>query len=198
LIVPLAFAGPLAACRQTPPDSETEQAGSANTNQTVVVPTKDALQPANAPQTASQPAVPASTPAAAAQQPGPMPTPAQFIGRYVALLQARNFGEAYTLLDPSMNLTEKQFEASLAGYKTIHVAVGKIDPVEGAAGSLYDTIQLTLTGKKNDGTPYTLSGPVTLRRVNDVPGSTPEQRQWHIYKMDLSSNPKHEEKEKTQ
>src|SRR3569833_1370211 len=104
LIVPLAFAGGLAACKQTPPDSETEQAGSANTNQTAVVPSKGALQPANAPQTVDQ--TNASIPQASVQQPSSQPSPADFIAHYAALLQARNFGEAYKLLDPSMNLTE--------------------------------------------------------------------------------------------
>ena len=121
-------------------------------------------------------------------------SPADFINRYAALLQAHQFDQAYTLLDPSMRLSKAQFEKRLSGYKMIDAAVGKVGPVEGAAGSLYATAQLTLTGEKADGTPYTLTGPVTLRRVNDVPGSTPEQRQWHIYKMDLSSNPKTAEK----
>jgi hypothetical protein len=188
LIVPVAFAAALAACKQTPAESQTDRAGSADTNQTSVVPSKDALGPVNAPQTITP--TNAAAPVSSAQQRGGEPSPAGFIARYAALLQARNFGEAYKLLDPSMNMTEKQFEERLAGYKTVHVDVGQIGPVEGAAGSLYDTVQLTLRGEKNDGAPYRPSGPVTLRRVNDVPGSTAEQRQWRIYKMDLSSKPK--------
>jgi hypothetical protein len=35
-----------------------------------------------------------------------------------------------------------------------------------------------------------MTGPVTLRRVNDVPGSTEDQRRWHIVKMELTANPK--------
>jgi hypothetical protein len=29
------------------------------------------------------------------------------------------------------------------------------------------------------------SGQAILRRVNDVPGSTPEQRRWRIYRIEL-------------
>jgi hypothetical protein len=35
-----------------------------------------------------------------------------------------------------------------------------------------------------------MTGPVTLRRVNDVPGSTEDERRWRIVKMELAANPK--------
>ena len=156
-----------------------------------MVASNDALQPKNEAQPVTEANAQAlAAPAPATQQAGARPSPSDFIARYAALLQAHNFGEAYKLLDPSMGVTEQQFEKRLSGYKTIKADVGNVGPVEGAAGSLYDTVQLTLTGQKTEGTPYKVTGPVTLRRVNDVPGSTPEQRQWHIYKMDLSSNTK--------
>jgi hypothetical protein len=46
---------------------------------------------------------------------------------------------------------------------------------EGAAGSLYYTAPVTIL----DGS-RTVKGEVTMRRVNDVPGATPEQLRWHI------------------
>jgi hypothetical protein len=190
LVLPVALAAGLLACERTT-ESQSEQAGPANASQSGMVASKDALQPKNEaqPVTQSNAQAPAA-PAPATQQTGAQPSPSDFIARYAALLQAHNFGEAYKLLDPSMGVTEQQFEKRLSGYKTIKADVGNVGPVEGAAGSLYDTVQLTLTGEKTDGTPYKVTGPVILRRVNDVPGSTPEQRQWHIYKMDLSSNAK--------
>lgn len=118
-------------------------------------------------------------------------TPEQVVQRYAALLEQRRFEDAYALWGPpSMDMTEKQFEQRFEAYKTIDAAVGKVGRTEGAAGSLYSTVQLTLSGNKNDGTPYVMTGPVTLRRVNDVPGSTAEQRTWHIEKVELTSNPK--------
>ena len=190
LVLPVAFVAGLSACERTTP-SRTEQASLANASQSGMVVSKDALQPKNEAQPVTEantqaPAAPSSASEAATAQ----PSPSDFIAHYAALLQAHNFGEAYKLLDPSMGVTAQQFEKRLSGYKTIKADVGNIGPVEGAAGSLYDTVQLTLTGEKTDGTPYKVTVPVTLRRVNDVPGSTPEQRQWHIYKMDLSSNSK--------
>lgn len=190
LVLPVALAANLSACERPTP-SQTEQASPANASQSGMVVSKDALQPSNEAKSVSQ--ANAQAPAASApppQEATAQPSPSDFIAHYAALLQAHNFGETYKLLDPSMGVTEQQFEKRLSGYKTIKADVGNIGPVEGAAGSLYDTVQLTLTGEKTDDTPYKVTGPVTLRRVNDVPGSTPEQRQWHIYKMDLSSNSK--------
>jgi len=189
LLLPVALAVGLSACERTTA-SQTEQASPANASQSGMVVSKAALQPRNEPQAAdtSQARAPAPPPPAA--EPGAHTSPAAFVARYASLLQAHKFDQAYSYLDPSMNLTKAQFENRLSSYKTIHAAIGKIGPVEGAAGSLYSTVQLTLTGERADGSPYTVTGPVTLRRVNDVPGSTAEQRQWHIYKMDLSSNVK--------
>lgn len=184
--VPLIALAGLASCH-----SEVQQAQNTNLqNATRIEPVTPATRAANtanaanaaAAQNTAIPQAPAKT---AAQQ-----TPSDFVGAYAALLQAHKFDEAYRLLGPGMNVSRKDFEAKLAPYKTIRAAIRQMGPVEGAAGSLYATVQLTLTGEKKDGTPYTMTGPVTLRRVNDVPGSTLEQRQWHIYKMDLTANPK--------
>lgn len=149
-----------------------------------------AAETVNRPQTGNRTAHQGRSPIAPAWPTGGDISPADLVGGYAALLQAHKFDQAYGFLDPSIGLTKAQFEKSLSDYKTIHAAVGKSGPVEGAAGSLYSTVQLALSGEKLDGTPYFLTGPVTLRRVNDVPGSTQEQRKWHIYKLDLSSSPR--------
>ena len=39
---------------------------------------------------------------------------------------------------------------------------------------------MTVTGLRRDGKPYNLAGTITLRRVNDVEGATPEQLRWYI------------------
>lgn len=116
--------------------------------------------------------------------------PEQVVGKFADLLSQRRFADAFAYVDAqAMGADEETFEKRFAGYKTIDAAVGTIGPTEGAAGSLYSTVQLTLSGNKNDGAAYVMTGPVTLRRVNDVPGSTAEQRQWHIVKMELTANP---------
>jgi len=59
----------------------------------------------------------------------------------------------------------------------------KVDPaapqVEGAAGSLYCTVAGTLTDA-GDPAKAPLEGALVLRRVNDVPGATPEQLRWTL------------------
>ena len=179
----------VAACH-SPAASPVQQANVTNTTNVEVAVPQGAAQPVNRAEGLNRATEEGPAPNVPAQPSTDQASPAEFVARYAALLQARKFDQAYAFLDPSMNVTKAQFEKRVAGYKTIHAAIGKVGPVEGAAGSLYDTVQLTLTGEKADGTPYSLTGPLTLRRVNDVPGSTAEQRQWHIYKMDLSANPK--------
>ena len=52
--------------------------------------------------------------------------------------------------------------------------------MEGAAGSVFIEVPARVVLE-----PESLAGTVTLRRVNDVPGSTAEQRRWHVYRTDL-------------
>ena len=52
---------------------------------------------------------------------------------------------------------------------------------EFAAGSLYVEVPVQTYGKLQDGTPFSSAGTVTMRRSNDVPGATAEQRRWRIH-----------------
>jgi hypothetical protein len=58
--------------------------------------------------------------------------------------------------------------------------------MEGAAGSSYVDYPVQLYGRLKDGKEFNLRGTMTLRRVNDVPGSTEQQRKCHIYKAVFS------------
>lgn len=71
-------------------------------------------------------------------------------------------------------MDERAFAAKWSTLLAPVVTVGK-GRQEGAAGSLYYTAPVTIV----DG-PRTLKGEVVMRRVNDVPGATPEQLRWHI------------------
>ncbi|HEY9827993.1 MAG TPA: hypothetical protein V6D19_21355, partial [Stenomitos sp.] len=51
---------------------------------------------------------------------------------------------------------------------------------------LYIEIPVTVTAVTTDGTSQRFRGSYVLRRVNDVPGSTPEQRKWHLYSANLT------------
>ena len=116
----------------------------------------------------------------------------QVVQLFGGLLEQRKFGEAYRLWSDdgrASGMSEAQFIAAYDKYADIHSEVGRPGDSEGAAGSIYVDVPLRLYGKLKSGGPFNLIGTVTLRRVNDVPGSTEEQRRWHIYKSDLAAKP---------
>jgi len=116
----------------------------------------------------------------------------QVLQAFGGLLEQRKFGEAYRLWSDNgraSGLSKAQFVAAYDKYAEIQSQVGAPGDSEGAAGSIYVDIPFRLYGRLKSGDAFNLVGPVTLRRVNDVPGSTEEQRRWHIYKSDLDARP---------
>lgn len=61
-----------------------------------------------------------------------------------------------------------------------HLEIGKLGAMEGAAGSIYTTVPVIFYahGQRRPAS-------IILRRANEVPGSTAEQRRWHIERIDL-------------
>jgi hypothetical protein len=78
----------------------------------------------------------------------------------------------------------KAFERNFRTYADVHLEIGDLGESEGAAGSIYVTEPVTFYGKKNGGGDYRRKAEVTLRRVNDVDGSTEAQRRWHIERIE--------------
>jgi hypothetical protein len=76
------------------------------------------------------------------------------------------------------------FERNFRDYADVHVEIGDLSDPEGAAGSIYVTEPVTFYGKTNGGGTYRGPADVTLRRVNDVDGSTAAQRRWHIEQIE--------------
>jgi hypothetical protein len=116
----------------------------------------------------------------------------QVAQRYGGLLEQRKFAEARKLWSnggDASGMTQAQFVAAYEKYATIHSEVGRPADMEGAAGSIYITVPFRLYGTLKSGGGFNLVGPLTLRRVNDVPGSTEEQRRWHIADSDLKPRP---------
>jgi hypothetical protein len=111
---------------------------------------------------------------------------ANIVEQYAALLEQRRFAEAHRLSGDNQQ-SDTAFAATFDQFATIEASVGKPGDTEGAAGSIYVNVPLTLSGTLKGGGRYSVSGPVTLRRVNNVPGSTAEQRRWHISATDLKS-----------
>lgn len=123
---------------------------------------------------------------AAARQPtlDPRSTEAaeNLVRGFAALLNSGRFEDAYMLLGPEA-APRRSFETALRPVQRLHVTVHAASNPEGAAGSIYVSVPLTLSGTE-DGRPVRRSGTAVLRRVNDVPGSTEAQRHWHIERID--------------
>lgn len=110
----------------------------------------------------------------------------QVLQSFAALLEQRRFAEArqlWTEGGDGSGLSQNEFEEVYSKYLEIHAEIGAPGSVEGAAGSLYVEIPVRFYGGLKGGRSFSSSGTVTLRRVNDVPGSTDEQRRWHIYRI---------------
>ncbi|MEA3061156.1 MAG: hypothetical protein QOJ94_937 [Sphingomonadales bacterium] len=103
---------------------------------------------------------------------------AHVVRSYFALLEKGRQAEARRLWEEAGKASE--FAADLRRYRDYRAEVGAPGQMEGAAGSSYVTIPIALNGRLKDGTPFRRRVEVTLRRVNDVPGSTEAQRRWHI------------------
>jgi hypothetical protein len=71
-------------------------------------------------------------------------------------------------------------------YASITAQIGAPGPIEGAAGSLYVEVPVAVQGRLKTGGELRQTGKVVMRRVNDVPGSTLEQRRWHIDRIELT------------
>lgn len=96
---------------------------------------------------------------------------------WAAAMENRDFASARALFrDPASDTND------YSGYREVTVGFGDTE-VEGAAGSLYYVVPVWLTGNGPEGN-VRRDGTITLRRVNDVPGSTAEQRRWRIERLE--------------
>ncbi|MBL1201976.1 MAG: hypothetical protein RMY62_026425 [Nostoc sp. ZfuVER08] len=113
----------------------------------------------------------------------------QVIHDYYNAIARQEYKQAYLAWDGDGSASKQSFEQFKQGFvNTVSVAekVGKPSPIEGAAGSLYIEIPVTITAVTTNGTVQRYHGSYQLRRVNNVPGSTLQQRRWHIYSANIS------------
>jgi hypothetical protein len=106
----------------------------------------------------------------------------QVVQRYAALIEQGRWTASRDLWSNAERA--KAFERNFSTYADVHVEIGDLGQEQGAAGSIYVTQPVTFYGKKNEGGDYRRQATVTLRRVNDVPGSSEAQRRWHIERID--------------
>ena len=131
---------------------------------------------------------PYSLPEAPKTRPGPTernPIPA--VAYWRTALEEHRYGDARSVWGDNgaaSGQSAAQFAAAWDKYRIIDITVGKGDQ-EGAAGSSFYDAPVTVSGLTRAGKPYNLSGTITLRRVNDVDGASPEQLRWHIERSTL-------------
>lgn len=117
---------------------------------------------------------------------------ARRLQEYCDAVATKRYRDAYALWSDNgraTGMTLAQFSDSFAKYAAYDCHMGEPGGTEGAAGSIYVTVPLRVTGALTRGGGFLLEGPVTMRRVNDVPGSTAEQRRWHISASGLKPRP---------
>jgi hypothetical protein len=113
----------------------------------------------------------------------------RLVEQFADRLEARRFGEAYELIaDMLPTWKEGEFSGEYSAKREIRTEVGKPTAPEGAAGSVYITVPLSVSGRERNGDRFRESWTLTLRRVNDVPGSSTEQRRWHIERIDVKTH----------
>jgi hypothetical protein len=97
---------------------------------------------------------------------------------YYAAIGRRDYRAAHALWPRGPGIDEMR-----RGYA--HTKWTRVTPIppftaDGAAGSLYAEIKVKVDSARTDGLRQHFVGSYTLRRVNDVDGSTAAQRRWHI------------------
>ncbi len=158
----------LAGCRP----AEEHQAGPVSNQSQPIVPAPGTGPDARTPLAPVKPAIdPKSTEAAE-----------QLVRGFVRLLNERRFDDAYMLVEANAP-PRSAFDRDFMRLANIRVTQGRAGDQDGAAGSIYLSIPLTVSGTA-DGKRAERSANAVLRRINDVPGSTDAQRRWHIERID--------------
>ncbi|MFL6766025.1 MAG: hypothetical protein ACJ8FO_12610 [Sphingomicrobium sp.] len=168
--VAIAAALALAACNQ--------KAGPASKNDSTAT-TPDAAQnetaPIPPPATGPDARTPLGIPTATVD-PKSAEAARQVVQHYAALWEQHRFDEAASLW--SDRAAAAKFAQQMK-YPGNHLEIGKPRNSEGAAGSIYTTVPVIFYGED-----WPRPADAILRRVNDVPGSTEEQRRWHIERIE--------------
>jgi hypothetical protein len=123
-------------------------------------------------------------PAIAGCEPEPksMAAAAAVVERYYLAINARDFGTAWRQWGEhgAPNQTLANFAAGFSRTQSSHVTIGTLEPGSAGAGSIYQTVPVTIDATLNDGTHQQFTGDYLLRRVNGVDGASPAQLRWHI------------------
>ncbi|SEJ34569.1 hypothetical protein SAMN05518849_105136 [Sphingobium sp. AP50] len=123
--------------------------------------------------------------------PKSMAAAAAVVSRYYSAINARDYGTAWTQWGENgrPGQTLAQFEGGFAHTRSTRVTIGRLAPGDGGAGSIYQTVPVTVDSQLSDGTRQRFTGDYIVRRVNDVDGASPAQLRWHIDQAKLKAVP---------
>lgn len=144
------------------------------------------------PSIAASPTPPSSPTQSAGNVESDQQAAVQTIQNYYSAINRQDYRQAYLLWDREGAASQQSFEQFKQGFAntaSTTVTVGEPGRVEGAAGSLYIEIPVTITAVTENGTQQQFRGSYVLRRVNSVPGSTLEEQQWHLYSAHITQVP---------
>jgi hypothetical protein len=113
---------------------------------------------------------------------------AAVIRRYYDAIDARDYRTAYRQWEGSGTASGQSFDAFRRGFAEtadVTVQIGEPGRVEGAAGSRYVDVPVTVTARTTGGAVQHFAGTYVLRRAV-VPGASAEQRAWHIYSAEIT------------
>lgn len=107
---------------------------------------------------------------------------ADVVRRYYSAINARDYGTAWQQWgdDGRPGQTFAGFERGFAHTKATRVTIGALPPAEGAAGSVYQTVPVTVEATTDAGARQRFVGDYVVRRVNGVDGATAAQLRWHL------------------
>ncbi|MEZ0495930.1 hypothetical protein ACAX61_06475 [Sphingomonas sp. IW22] len=115
---------------------------------------------------------------------------ADVVRRYYDAINARDYSVAYAQWGGHGEASGKSygdFAAGFADTQRVKVTAREPTDVEGGAGSLYAEVPVTVDAVLTDGTRQRFTGSYAIRRVNDVDGSSADQRRWHIASAKLNA-----------
>jgi hypothetical protein len=101
---------------------------------------------------------------------------------YYDAIDRGDYARAYRLWGNDGAASRQTFEEFRGGFAetaSVEVETGRPGRIEGAAGSRYIEIPVSIAAVKRDGTKQRFEGTYVLRRTV-VDGATEEQRTWHL------------------
>jgi hypothetical protein len=114
---------------------------------------------------------------------------ANVVRRYYSALNARDYSTAWQAWgdDGRPGQRYADFSKGFAQTRSTRVTIGALPSSEGAAGSIYQTVPVTVEAVSGDGVRQRFVGQYVVRRVNGVDGASASQLRWHLDSATLRS-----------